>query len=89
MDVDPDVHNPPDTVLPNGVVPPWQTLFVPDMAAGELFTVTDGVTTALLTHPVLDVTVRLYTPPAAVVVGVNIVDGVLLVELKLLGPVQL
>jgi hypothetical protein len=47
---------------------------------GNAFTVTGAVTEIELVQPVLgEVTVKLYTPLAAVVVGVNI--GVTLVEL--------
>jgi len=55
---------------------------------GTALTVTKDVTDVLLVHPVVvEVTVKLYTPEAAVAVAVN--DGATPVDVKPLGPVQL
>ena len=55
---------------------------------GNAFTVTVAVTDAALVQPPPGkVTVKLYTPLAAVVVAVN--EGATLAETKLFGPVQL
>jgi hypothetical protein len=55
---------------------------------GTAFTLTVDVTDVVLVQPDPGkVTVKLYTPEAAVVVAVN--EGVALAETKLFGPVQL
>jgi len=55
---------------------------------GTAFTLTAEVAELALVQPVPGyVTVKLYTPLAAVVVAVN--DGATLVEAKVFGPIQL
>jgi len=80
IDGEPLLHDPNAVGSTKDAVAPWQTSGVPVIGLGIGLTVTDAVEDEALVQPApVYVTVKLYIPLAAVVVGAN--DGAMLVEL--------